>query len=235
MYKGKSVSLIIPAYNEEKGLPITLKDFQTRKEIDEIIVIDNNSKDGTSEVAKRMKAKVFLEKKQGYGWALRKGLKEAKGDLIILTEADATFKAKDIPRLLEETNNFNFVIGTRTNENWIESGANMGLFLTIGNIFIAKILGLIYGCLHLTDVGCTYRVFTRGILNLIINRLKGQGANLSPEMMVEALRVGAKIKEIPVNYGNRIGEAKITVSKSKAFKNGLDMLWIVFSKLISKY
>ena len=223
---------MIPAYNEEKGLPLTLTDFLLRPEIDEIIVIDNNSNDKTAEVARKLGVKVIHESRQGYGWALRKGLQAASGELIMLTEADATFQSIDVPRLLSYTSDYDFVIGTRTATDWVEPSANMGLFLVAGNIFIAKMLGLLYNCLSLTDVGCTFRVLTRDLVHRILPQLTGQGASLSPEMMVCALKSGARMKEIPVHYGARVGEAKITVSKSKAFKNGLDMLWVVFSRLV---
>jgi glycosyltransferase involved in cell wall biosynthesis len=223
---------VIPAYNEEQGLPLTLTDFLTRPEIDEIIVVDNNSSDNTAQVARDIGVKVISESRQGYGWALRKGLQTASGDLIMLTEADATFQARDVPRLLSHMGDFDFVIGTRTATDWVEPSANMGLFLVAGNIFIAKMLGLLYYCPSLTDVGCTFRVMTRDLVHTILPKLTGKGASLSPEMMVLALKSGARMKEIPVHYGARIGEAKITVSKSKAFKNGLDMLWVVFSRLL---
>lgn len=229
MFEGKRVCVVIPAWNEEEPIGHTVKDFIT-PEVDEVIVIDNNSTDSTAQVAKQAGATVIPEPIQGYGAAIRRGLSEAlkRGyDLIIITEADQTFRGIDVPRLLENSRNHHFVVGTRTATPYLEKGANMGLFLIVGNMAVAKLLGILHGYLPLTDVGCTLRIIRREMLEAILPELDAEGASFSPQMIVKVLQHGGKIKEIPVYYLMRVGEAKITTSKGRAFRTGLKMIKVI--------
>lgn len=229
MYKGKRVCVVIPAWNEEEPIGHTVKDFLT-PEVDELIVVDNNSTDNTAKVAKRAGASVVPEPTQGYGAAIRRGLREAldRGyDLILITEADQTFLGIDIPKLLEHIDMHHFVVGTRTATPYLEEGANMGLFLVVGNIAVAKLLGLLHGYPPLTDVGCTLRLIRREMLEAILPELDAEGAAFSPQMIVKVLQHGGRMKEIPVHYLVRVGEAKITTSKRKAFGTGLKMIKVI--------
>ncbi|MFW9934059.1 MAG: glycosyltransferase family 2 protein [Candidatus Thorarchaeota archaeon] len=229
MYAGKRVCVVIPAWNEEEPIADTIHDFRT-PQVDDVIVIDNNSTDNTAKVAHAAGATVIPEPIQGYGAAIRRGLREAldRGyDLIIITEADQTFRGIDVPRLLNAIRTHHFVVGTRTATPYLEEGANMGLFLVVGNIAVAKLLGLLHGYPPLTDVGCTLRVIRREMLAAILPKLDAEGAAFSPQMIVKVLKHGGKIKELPVFYLARVGEAKITTSKGKAFKNGLQMIKVI--------
>jgi glycosyltransferase involved in cell wall biosynthesis len=229
-YDGKKISVVIPAFNEEQNISSVVKDF-SKKYVDEIIVIDNNSSDKTGKLAKKSGAKVILEKKKGYGNAIRRGLKEASGDVIIVTEADQTFRGNDMEKLLSYIDDADLVLGTRTCMQLVGKGANMGLFLRFGNIFIAKFLEFLFGHCRLTDVGCTFRAIKKRPLKRIIKKFKVGGSHFSPEMILVALSSGLKVVEIPVNYGKRVGVGKITsAGQLKAFKVGLDMLWLIFSR-----
>ncbi|MFX1404511.1 MAG: glycosyltransferase family 2 protein, partial [Promethearchaeota archaeon] len=77
--------------------------------------------------------------------------------------------------------------------------------------------------------GCTLRVIRREMLEAILPELDAEGASLSPQMIVKVLRYGGKMKEIPVHYLTRVGEAKITTSKAKAFRNGLQMIKVILN------
>jgi glycosyltransferase involved in cell wall biosynthesis len=231
MYAGKRVCVVIPAWNEEEPIADTILDFRT-PQVDDVIVIDNNSTDNTAKVAKAAGATVIPEPIPGYGAAIRRGLREAleRGyDLIIITEADQTFRGIDVPRLLNAIRTHHFVVGTRTATPYVDEGANMGLFLVVGNMAVAKLLGLLHGYPPLTDVGCTLRVIRREMLEVILPKLDAEGAAFSPQMIVKVLEHGGKIKEIPVFYLTRVGEAKITTSKGNAFKNGLQMIKVILN------
>ncbi|MBA7579028.1 hypothetical protein ES708_20894 [subsurface metagenome] len=93
MWKDKKISVVFPVYNEGENILRAIQDF-SQPCIDEIIVIDNNSTDNTRQEVKKTKAILIEEKKQGYGYAIRKGLKEAKGDYIIISEPDGTFSPR---------------------------------------------------------------------------------------------------------------------------------------------
>ena len=198
VYNGKKISVVIPAYNEEESIRGVVKDF-SKKFVDEVIVVDNNSNDKTAEFGKKEGAKVVKEIKQGYGFAIRRGLKEAKGDVIIVTEADQTFQGKDMIKLLSYIDDADMILGTRTCKELVGRDANMGFFLRWGNIFVGKVLEFLYGNVRLTDVGCTFRAIKRKSLKKIINKFRVGGSYFSPEMILEALKTNLKVVEIPVN------------------------------------
>lgn len=233
MYKSKKVSLVFPAYNEEENIGEAIKDFQSIKLVDEIIVVDNNSKDKTSDIARKEGARVVIEKNQGYGFALRRGMKEAKGGLVVLCEPDATFSSLDLPKLLSFTDKYDLVMGTRTNKRYIRKGANMGRLLRFGNMSVAKIMQLMYGLNNVSDCGCTFRVFNKAIVSRILPYLTVGGSHFLPETVVLTKLAGGKIIETPVHYGRRLGQSKITGSFKKSIKVGLEMLGIILKNKIN--
>src|SRR5687768_1490712 len=106
MYGSLTVSVVLPAYNEEPNIRQAVEDFFATGVVDEIIVVDNNSRDRTIDEARLTRARVVQESRQGYGHALRRGLREATGDLVVLSEPDGTFVARDILKLLAYSEDF---------------------------------------------------------------------------------------------------------------------------------
>lgn len=210
MYAGKTVSLILPAYNEEPNIFAAVSECLSVETIDEVLVVNNRSKDRTREEALRAGARVVDEDVQGYGAALIRGLRSASGDIIILCEPDGTFIARDIKKLLSYVDDFDMVCGTRTTPQMIWVGANMGLVLRWGNTLLAKVIEIVYGGPSLSDCGCTFRLIRREALVRIEPYLSVIGSHFLPEMVILALRCRLRIIEIPVNYRGRTGISKIT-------------------------
>jgi dTDP-glucose pyrophosphorylase len=202
-----TVSVVIPAYNEEATIVKVVEDFKSHGQVDEVLVIDNNSKDQTGERARQAGARVVLETKQGYGNALQRGMKEAAGDIMILTEADGSFHSKDVPKLLEYLKDCDMVVGTRTTRQMIEQAANMDPLLRWGNVFFGKLVELFWWGQEprFTDVGCTYRAIWKSSYKKINPLLSNPGPGFSPEMMIAALRCRLRVIEIPVSYRQRLG------------------------------
>lgn len=223
MYNGKRVSVVFPAFNERDYIQSAINDF-SRSFVDEIIVIDNNSTDGTGELAAQTGSKVVRESKQGYGNAIIRGLREATGDYIIVTEPDGTFSGKDLIKLIVYTEDFDFIIGTRTEKELIHPGANMGWFIRTGNWAVGKMLYFLFGGSRLSDVGCTFRLIKREALEKIQNQLTVGGSHFSPEMMSVAILNGIRMVEIPINYYGRKGESTITGKKYRALLLGMRMI-----------
>lgn len=226
-------SLIIPAYNEAGTIGYVVKDF--KKYVDDIIVMENMSSDGTAEIAKKAGARVFSRKLKGYGDAIRQGLQEAKGDILIITEADLTFRADDLPKIIEYLKDADAVIGTRTSRSFIHIDANMGFLLRFGNILFGKLISVLWWnrkC-RLSDVGCTYRALWKESYEEIKDSLLSNGPELSPEMMVELLNSFLRLVEIPVSYQNRmVGESKISISKWHSAIVAIRMLcWIIYKRI----
>lgn len=227
MWKNNKVSVVLPAYNEEENIRNAVNDFLAAGLVDEVIVVNNNSRDRTLQEVKKTQARIVNESRQGYGWANQRGLKEATGDYIVTCEPDGTFKANDIFKLLVYADDFDAVFGTRTSKECILPGANMNWFLRLGNVFVAKLLEYLHNGPCLTDVGCTYKLIKKKSLKKIEKNFSVGKSHFSPEFMVLCLRQGIKTIEIPVNYGKRIGKSKITGSYWKAFKLGLVMIWFI--------
>ena len=227
MYGGKTVSVVFPAYNEASNIGAAVADFLAAGVVDEIVVVDNNSRDRTLEEARRTRARVVQEQAQGYGHALRRGIREARGELVILAEPDGTFVGRDVLKLLAYSDDFDMVCGTRTTKELIWEQANMGWFLRLGNWTVAKMIQFLYNGPSLSDCGCTLRLTRRAALDRIQDDLQVGGSHFLPEMVIAGLKRRLKIIEIPVNYRGRVGESKITGSLQGTLRTGFRMIALI--------
>jgi glycosyltransferase involved in cell wall biosynthesis len=224
MYGSRSVSVVFPAYNEAPNIRRAVEDFLAAGVVDEVVVVDNNSSDGTATEAAAAQARVVRETKQGYGHALRRGLREAKGDLVIMAEPDGTFVGRYVLKLLAYADDFEMVCGTRTTRELIWEQANMGWFLRVGNLAVAKLIQVLFDGPSLTDCGCTLRLTRRDALDRFLDDLTVGGSHFLPEMVILGLKRNIRIIEVPVNYRGRIGESKITGSFKGAVRTGVNMI-----------
>jgi glycosyltransferase involved in cell wall biosynthesis len=227
MWNGKTVGIVFPAYNEEDNIAVAVKDFLAVGIVDEVLVVNNNSRDRTAERATEAGARVVTETTQGYGAALRRGLREAHTDHVILAEPDGTFVGNDVLKLLAYAGDFDMVCGTRTTRELIWAEANMGWFLRIGNIVVAKLVQYLFNGPSLSDCGCTMRLINRSALPRINDKLTVNASHFLPEMVILALQNGLRIIEIPVNYRGRIGESKITGTLKGTLKTGTNMIRLI--------
>lgn len=227
MWGAKRVSVVLMTYAERDSIRSVIDGFLATGVVDEVVVVNNNAQEGTREEVERTDARQVFESHQGYGHASRRGLVEAHGDLIVLAEPDGTFLPEDIHKLLVFSNECDAVFGTRTTRELIWQGANMEWFLRWGNWAVAKIIEVLFNTSHLSDVGCTYRLFTRELADLISERMKIGGNHAGPEMMLLAIASGARFVEIPVNYLPRVGTSSATGSPAVAIWIGLRMIELI--------
>jgi glycosyltransferase involved in cell wall biosynthesis len=227
MWHGRTVSVILPTYNERDSIRQSVEDIEVLGVVDEILVINNNAAAGTSEEVARTHAREIHEPHQGYGNAIRRGFKEATGELLIVSEPDGTFLGRDILKLLAYADDFDVVYGSRTARMFIWRGANMGLFLRWGNWAVAKLMEFLFNSTNLTDVGCTMRLIHRKALQEIEPDITIGGSSFGPEMMILTLLHGQKLIQIPVNYLPRVGESSVTGDFWKAFFLGMTMIGLV--------
>ena len=227
MYGAKTVSVVFPAYNEAGNIRRAIEDFLLAGVVDEVVVVDNNSRDGTADEAARTPARIIRETAQGYGHALRRGLREATGDVVILAEPDGTFVGRDVLKLLAYSDEFDMVCGTRTTRELIWAQANMGWFLRVGNWAVAKMVQVLYDGPSLSDCGCTLRLAHRAAIAQIIDDLKVGGSHFLPEMVIVGLKRRLRIIEVPVNYRGRVGESKITGTLTGTLRTGFRMIGLI--------
>jgi len=234
MWRNKKVSVIFPTYNERDSIREAINDFFSSGWVDEIVVVNNNAAEGTDEEVKKTKAKLVYEKKQGYGYAIWKGLEEATGDYLIISEPDGTFSGRDVIKLLAYSDDFDYVLGTRTTRELIWEGANMNFFLKWGNWAVAKLMEFLYNTTTLTDVGCTMRLIKRNIYEKVKPFFTVGAQHFGPELTLLVIKTGTKFIEIPVNYKPRVGKSSVTGNMGKAFSLGLKMIVLIIKYKFKK-
>ncbi|MBK5232552.1 MAG: glycosyltransferase family 2 protein [Thermoleophilia bacterium] len=227
MWNDKTVSVILMTYAERDSIRKVIEDFLATGVVDEVLVVNNNAEDGTSEEVSKTGAREVIEASQGYGHAIRRGLTDATGDLVVLAEPDGTFLGRDIVKLLSYSEECDVVLGTRTTNELIWEGANMGAFLKWGNWAVAKMVEAIFNTSHLSDIGCTYRLVTSDMAEFLAANMKVGSSHAGPEMLMLTIVSGAKFVEVPVNYLPRVGKSSVTGDLGTAFLLGLRMIKLI--------
>ena len=235
-FSEKRISVVIPAYNEESSIAYVVRDFKDA--VHEVFVVDNSSRDGTAQTAAAAGARVETVSLSGYGDTIRYGLDHAEGDILVVVEADFSFRARDLGKILEYLKDADMVVGTRTTRELIEQGVNMRGPVRWGNVIVAKLVEALWWGQQprFTDVGCTYRALWRETYRALRGLLRGVGPELSPEMMIAALQAHKRIIEVPVSYHRRIGgESKHSANYFRISRTASRMLWTIFRKRLGLY
>src|SRR3954452_21353020 len=227
MWEGKTLSVVLMTYAERDSIRPVIDGFFETGVVDEVLVVNNNAQEGTSEEVAKTGAREVFESNQGYGNAIRRGLREATGDLVVLAEPDGTFVPADVLKMLSYSGECEAVLGTRTTRELIWSGANMGSFLKWGNWAVAKLVEMMFNTSHISDMGCTYRLFNRRMADYVAETMKIGESHAGAEILMLVIVSGARFVEIPVNYLPRVGTSSVTGDPLKAFTLGLKMIWLV--------
>lgn len=230
--KKVKLSIIIPAYNEEKTIGIVLDKLRQIELLGiekEIIVVDDGSKDKTSLIVKE-KQKIdknlqLISQKpnQGKGAAVVTGFGKATGDILLIQDADLEYNPEDIPKLLTPilTKKVKVVYGTRLRKKAVFFGKNRTPlpFHFIGNKFLSFITTILYGA-SITDMETGYKVLDKSVLNGI--KLKSRSFDFEPEITAKILKKGIHILELDISTNPRgYDEGK----KIRPVHDGLIALW----------
>lgn len=227
MWNGQTLSVVLPTYNEKDSIADIALKFEKIDAVDEVIVVNNNAAVGTSEEVARTGAREVIETTQGYGAAIKRGLRESDTDLVAICEPDGTFDPEDLRKLLAFMPECDYVVGSRTVSNFIWQGANMGLLLQWGNWAVAKMIEALYNTSYLSDVGCTFRVMTREQKENVLARSTLDGSAYGLEMLLIAVIMRIKLVQVPVNYHPRVGVSSVTGDFGKTVELGLEMMLLV--------
>ena len=224
------ISVIIPAFNEEKSLPLVLRDLP-KESINEIIVVDNASVDATSTVAKRNGARVVLETRRGYGNACLKGVSELDDpDIVVFLDGDYSDYPEEISKLIEpiKEGKYDFVLGSRM--ILAESRRTLLPQARFGNLLAVFLMRIFFGGYRFTDLG-PFRAIRYD--SLMIIGMVDTNFGWTVEMQIKAIKSNLRIIEVPVKYRDRIGVSKITGTLSGTFRAGFKIIYTIFRYLIT--
>ncbi|GBF33924.1 glycosyltransferase [Desulfocucumis palustris] len=220
-------SLIIPAYNEEEGLPVVLNDvFRLINDSFEIIVVDDGSKDRTREVAKRFPCRVIShEHNSGKGAAMKTGIKEARGENIIFIDADNTYPPDGILKVAKALESFDMALASRKTGQM-----NIPAFNRIGNAIFRNSIRYIYGFKGYDPLTGLYGLKKAYIESM---KLESKGFGIESEICIKAARMGLRVKDIHIMYRDRIGKAKLNGLKDgyRIFMTILRHFPLVFQRI----
>ncbi len=198
------LSVIIPVYNEVESIEVILKRVRDTKLVNEIIVVDDGSKDGTRDVLKNLDGKkgvrvILHEKNKGKGAAVRTGMAAATGDILLIQDADLEYDPRDYPSLLQPINEglADVVYGSR----FLGRAHRVTMFWhLVANKMLTLMTNVLYNTI-LTDMETGYKVFRREILNGMV--LHANSFDFEPEFTAKILKRNYRIFEVPITFNPR--------------------------------
>ena len=227
------IKVIIPAYNEADSIAHVIKAIPNN--VEEVIVVSNNSTDATEENAKNAGATVLKEPNKGYGYACLKGMqyianKTEKPDIIVFLDGDYSDYPEELTKLVAPiiNDNIDFVIGSRV-KKFREKGS-MTIPQIFGNWLATTLMGLLFRA-KFTDLGPFRAIKYNRLLEL---HMEDKTYGWTVEMQLKVLKQKLSYTEIPVNYRNRIGVSKVSGTIKGAILAGVKILGWIFKYSFKK-
>lgn len=198
------LSVIIPVYNEVESILTILKRVQDTKLATEIILVDDGSKDGTRDVLTKLTGKkglniILHEKNQGKGAAVRTGMAAAKGDVLLIQDADLEYDPRDYPELLRPIQEglADVVYGSR----FLGKAHRVTMFWHLmANKLLTLMTNILYDTI-LTDMETGYKVFRKEVIQGMV--IRANSFNFEPEFTAKILKRKYRIFEVPITFNPR--------------------------------
>lgn len=236
------LSVIIPAYNEEKKLPSTLREIdkylRQQSYESEIIVVSDGSTDRTVEVVKNLRTEiknlriVDFKENFGKGFGVYQGMLAANGKYRLFTDADNSTSIDQVEKMWPEFEaGFDIVIGSRDVKGAILDPPQPFQRRLTGEAF-KLFRKIVVGLWELEDTQCGFKAFTKEVAGNIFPKCKINRFAFDPEMLIIAKKLGYKIKEIPVYWRN---DLQSKVKFKSMVKMGIDLLKIRWNLITGKY
>ncbi len=215
--KGK-IAILIPCYNESKTIEKVIKDYSMVLPEADIYVYDNNSKDGTDEIAKRAGAIVRYETKQGKGNVIRSMFRDIEADCYLMIDGDDTYPAESAIEMCDYVlnDNVDMVIGDRLSSTYFQE--NKRPFHNFGNKIVRWLINKIFKN-NINDIMTGYRAFSYKFVKSF--PVLSKGFEIETEMSIHAIDKNFTLKEIPIQYRDRPAGS---VSKLNTYKDGVRVL-----------
>ncbi len=214
----KKIAVLIPCYNESKTIEKVVKDYKQALPEADIYVYDNNSKDGTDEVARKAGAIVRYETKQGKGNVIRTMFRDIDADCYLMIDGDDTYPAENAREMCEYVlnDNVDMVIGDRLSSTYFQE--NKRPFHNLGNKMVRGLINKIFKN-NINDIMTGYRAFSYKFAKTF--PILSKGFEIETEMSIHAIDKNFTLKEIPVQYRDRPAGS---VSKLNTYKDGARVL-----------
>lgn len=236
------LSVVIPAYNEEKRLPKTL--FEIDKYLSkqpyeyEIIVVNDGSKDKTGDVVKKMFSEIknlkLIDNKEnhGKGFVVRQGMMEAKGEYRLFTDADNATSIDQVEKMLPYLEEgYDIVIGSRDVKEAVVTTPQPWYRILLGNIFNISVQAIV-GLWGIWDTQCGFKALNAKAVKDILPRCRIDRWAFDPEILKIGKKLGYRIKEVPVVW---INDPESKVKFKSMIKMGFDLFKIRWNFIIGKY
>ena len=201
------ISIVIPAYNEEGAISSGIREIREVMEPQdyeyEIIVVDDGSEDRTAELARAEGVTVLaMPENRGYGASLKTGIRRARFDIIVITDADGTYPARYIPELVAQLDEYDMVVGARTGENvavpMVRRPAK----------WLLRVLASYLAGRHIPDLNSGLRVMRKDLVRRFAHLLPS-GFSFTTTITLAALCSSSLVRYSPIDYHARIGKSKI--------------------------
>jgi dolichyl-phosphate beta-glucosyltransferase len=231
------LSIIIPAYNEEKRIVKTLEKItsylKSKKYDYEIIIVDDGSNDNTRQVVQNFKNIILTEKRhnKGKGYSIKEGMLLAKGDYLLFSDADLSTPIEELDKFMEYIEKYNVVIGSRALK-----GSDIKVRQPFYREYMGKVFNLFVQTLAIKgikDTQCGFKMFTKQAAKKIFSKQKIEGFGFDVEVLFLAKKFDFNIKETPVTWVN---SANTTVSPIKdSIKMFLDLFKVRLNDIKGEY
>jgi glycosyltransferase involved in cell wall biosynthesis len=223
----KRISIVVPTLNESLNIKHVFSNIP--EFIDEIVVVDGNSTDGTrDEILKyRNDAKIIVENRRGKGQALKTGFESASGDIVVIMDADGSHDTKELPKLLEPVlDGYDVSHGSRM----LPGGGSDDItpFRRLGNKVFVSLVNYMYGSQY-TDLCYGYRAFKKeAIVKMKCNR---KGFDIETEQSIRVAKAGIRVKEVPSFEANRMhGNSNLN-----SFRDGWKILDVIVKEYVKDF
>ena len=215
------IAVLIPCYNESKTIEKVIKDYKAALPEADIYVYDNNSKDGTDEIARNAGAIVRYETKQGKGNVIRTMFRDIDADCYLMIDGDDTYPAENAREMCEYVlnDNVDMVIGDRLSSTYFQE--NKRPFHNLGNKMVRGLINKIFKN-NINDIMTGYRAFSYKFAKTF--PVLSKGFEIETEMSIHAVDKNFTLREIPVQYRDR---PEGSVSKLNTYKDGARVLKMI--------
>lgn len=222
------IAVLIPCYNESKTIEKVVRDYKETLPEADIFVYDNNSSDGTDEIARKAGAIVRYEHRQGKGNVIRSMFHQIDADCYLMIDGDDTYPAENARQMCELVLNdgVDMVIGDRLSSTYFQE--NKRPFHNVGNMMVRALINKLFHS-NVRDIMTGYRAFSRDFVKTF--PVLSKGFEIETEMTIHALDKNMMLKEVPVTYRDRPAGSE---SKLNTYSDGLKVILTIF-KLFRDY